>query len=66
MGRIDIDIEVLMLSSYIALLREGRFQELLHIFAYLKKYMNSEMVFDPSDPDIDMDSFRRQDWSYSI
>ena len=28
--------------------------------------MNSEMVFDPSDPDIDMDSFQRQDWSYSI
>ena len=28
--------------------------------------MNSDMVFDPSDPDIDMDSFQRQDWSYSI
>ena len=24
------------------------------------------MVFDPSDPDIDMDSFQRRDWSYSI
>ena len=28
--------------------------------------MNSEMVFDPGDPDIDMDSFQRQDCSYSI
>ena len=55
-----------MLSSHLALPREGHFQELLHIFAYLKKHMNSQLVFDPSDPDIDMDSFQRQYWSYSI
>ena len=55
-----------MLSSHLALPREGQFQELLHIFAYLKKYMNSEMLFDPIYPDIDMDSFQRQYWSYSI
>ena len=66
MGRIDINVEASILSSHLALPREGNFQELLHIFAYLKKHMNSDMVFDPSDPDIDMDSFRRQDWSYSI
>ena len=41
-------------------------QELLHIFAYLKKHLNSEIVFDTSEPDIDMNSFQRQDWSYSI
>ena len=28
--------------------------------------MNTEMVFDPSNPDIDMNSFQGQDWSYSI
>ena len=55
-----------MLSSHLALLREGHFRELLHIFSHIKKRMNSEMVFDPSDTDIDMDSFQRQDWSYSI
>ena len=66
MGRIDINVEASILSLKLTLPREGHFQELLHIFAYLKKYMNSEMVFDPSDPDIDMDSFQRQDWSYSI
>ena len=66
LGRIDINVEASMLSSHLALPREGHFQEILHIFAYLKKHMNSDMVFDPSDPDIDMDSFRRQDWSYSI
>ena len=32
----------------------------------LKKHINTDMVFDPSDPEIDMNSFQRQDWSYSI
>ena len=41
-------------------------QELLHVFVYLKKHMNTEMVFDPSETEIDMNSFQRQDWSYSI
>ena len=41
-------------------------QEILHVFEYLKKHMNTEMVFDPSEPEIDMNSFQRQDWSYSI
>ena len=63
LGRIDINVEASILSSDLALPREGKFQELLHIFAYLKKHMNSEMVFDPSDPDIYMGSFQRQDWS---
>ena len=39
---------------------------MLHIFAYLKKHMNSEMVFGPSLPETDMDSFAKQDWNYSI
>ena len=55
LGRIDINFEASMLSSHLAMPREGNFQELLHIFFYLKKHMNSEMVFDPSDPDVNMD-----------
>ena len=66
LGRIDINVEVSMLSSHLVLPREGHMQELFHIFAYLKKHMNTEMVFDPSEPDIDMNVFQRQDWSYSI
>ena len=31
-----------------------------------KKHLNTDMVFDPSEPEIDMSSFQRQDWSYSI
>ena len=38
---------------------------MFHIFLYLKKYHNTEMVFDPSDPMIDQDAFKRQEWKSS-
>ena len=41
-------------------------QELLHVFVYLKKHMNTEMVIDPSEPEMDMNSFYRKYWSYLI
>lgn len=62
LGRIDLSCEVSMMSSHLALPREGHFAQLLHIFAYLKKNHNSEIVFDPSEPDLDMSKFERKDW----
>lgn len=47
-----------MMSSHLAL-------QVLHVFAYLKKYHNSEIVFDPSDPCIDDAQFERKDWTTS-
>ena len=41
-------------------------QDFLHIFAYLQKHLNSEMVLDPSETDINMNYFQHQDWSYSV
>jgi hypothetical protein len=35
------------------------------MFAYLKKYHNTEMVFDPSDPVINEAEFERKDWTSS-
>ena len=35
------------------------------MFAYLKKYHNTEMVFDPSDPVVDESNFERKDWTSS-
>ena len=40
--------------------------QLFHIFAYLKKHHNTEMVFDPSVPEFDADKFQRQDWSHIL
>ena len=62
----DINVEASMILSHLVMPREGHLQELFHVFGYLHKHMNSEMVFDPSEPDIDMNSFPKQDWSYSI
>jgi len=43
------------MSLHMVLPCEGHLQQLYHIFAYLKKYHNSEMTFDPSSPWIDND-----------
>ena len=40
-------------------------QRVYHIFAYLKKHHNAELVFDPTDPVIDMSLFERKDWTTS-
>ena len=63
LGRVDVCLEVSMMSSHLALPREGHLEEVLHIFAYLKKYHNTELVYDPSDPVVDENDFERKDWA---
>ena len=55
-----------MMASCMALPREGHLEQLFHIFAYLKMKHNSEMVFDPSEPDIDESSFEKQNWEHTV
>ena len=55
-----------MLSSCLALPREGHLQALFHIFSYLGAKHNAELVFDPSLPDIDYSCFPLEDWSDTI
>jgi hypothetical protein len=38
-------------------------EQVLHIFAYLKHHMNSNMVFDPKYITWDSEAFINQDWS---
>ena len=63
LGRADICVEVSMMSSHLALPREGHLKELFHIFAYLKKHHNAEMVFDPTPVEFDRSVFD-QDWTF--
>ena len=63
LGRVDIAVEVSLMSSHMAMPRKGHLDQVLHIFAYLKCHHNTEMIFDPSDPMIDPSQFERQDWS---
>jgi hypothetical protein len=65
LGRVDICLECSMLSSHLALPREGHLHQVFHIFAYLRKYHNTELVYDPSDPVINVEDFERQDWASS-
>ena len=50
--RVDICLEVSMMSSHLALPSQGHIEQVLHMFCYLKKYHNGTLVYDPSDPGI--------------
>ena len=63
LGRIDICLEVSMMSSHLALPRRGHLEQLFHLFAYLKKHHNAELIFDPSDPVVNESEF--EDWTTS-
>jgi hypothetical protein len=65
LGRVDICLECSMMLSHLALPREGHLYQLFQMFAYLKKYHNTEIVFDSSDPVIDDSSFKLRNWTSS-
>ena len=66
LGQVDINTEVSVLSSHLALPRIGHIDAVFHIFAYLKKKHNSDMVYDPTEVDFDRYAFPKEDWSYLI
>ena len=49
-----------------ALPPQGHLDQLYHMFAYLKQKHNVEMVFDPTEPDIEEHKFEKEDWSHSV
>ena len=46
LGKIDICLEVSMMSLHLAMPRKRHLDQVLHIFAYLHKYHNTELVYD--------------------
>ena len=66
LGRVDITMKVSMLSSCLALPREGHLKQLSWMFSYLEKQNNSEMVFDHTLPDVDYAKFPKQDWDNTV
>jgi hypothetical protein len=66
MGRVDICLEVSMMSSHLTLPREGHLEQVFHIFEHLKKYHNTDVVYDPSDPLIDGAQFDAKDWASRV
>lgn len=60
MGRIDIRMEVSVMSSYVALPQYDHFLQVLHIFAYLQCHHAAMLVFNPLYPGIDDDQLIRK------
>ena len=67
LGRVDMITEVSVLASQMALPREGHLEAVFHLFGYLKSKHNSQMVFDPTYPDILLEHFNElehKDWRH--
>ena len=62
LGRVDICLEISLMSSHLALPCEDHLDKPFHIFAYLKWKHRARMFFDPTYPSIDNYDFPRHDW----
>ena len=63
LGRIDILIEVSLLSQYQAAPREGHLEALYLIAHYLEKNPMKRILFDPTVPKVEEGSFISVDWT---
>ena len=62
LGRIDMLLEVALLSTHLALPRVGHLQQVYHIFGYLKNSPRRRLFFDPDHPNISESRFQKFDW----
>lgn len=64
-GRVDILLEVSLLLQYQASPREGHLEQLLHIFAFLKRHPKLTLYLSPELPRVDYGDFRtrREDFA---
>jgi len=60
LGRIDIYVDVALLSSHLVEPRTGHLNQVFHIFSYLKVHLNSHMVFDPNYVSWDQVTFEEE------
>ena len=51
------------MASMMSLPHKGHLKFLFQMFAFLKNKHNADMVFDPTEPDIDESQFNNEDWS---
>jgi hypothetical protein len=63
LGHIDIATKISLLSSHLAYPCVGHLEVALHVMGYLKQKHNTQLVFDPTYPAIDMDSFPQYNWT---
>ena len=61
-GRVDIFLEVALISSHLALPRSGHLQAVYQIFGYLKQVSKQKLYFDPVSPPISKHRFHKFFW----
>jgi hypothetical protein len=61
--RLDIYIQVAMLSSYLVQPRQGHMEAVYYLYGYLKSHNRSAMVFDDDYVNWVYEDFPEQDWS---
>ena len=59
--RADIVMETSAPASMMVFLREGHLDAVFHMFAFLKREHNGVIVFDPTESEIDINKFPRED-----
>ncbi len=64
-GQVDILLEVSLLSQYQASPREGHLEQLLHIFAFLRKHPKLTLYFSPELPLMDFGEFQTKKEDFS-
>ena len=62
LGWVDINTEVSMLDSCLALTREVCLEAALHVYGCLRSKHNTRLSPDPSHPDIGESQFLQCDW----
>ena len=63
-GRVDILLELSLLSSQLALLCVGHLQAIYRVFGYIKQVPKRKLYFDPRKPIMPEDRFQKFDWEY--
>ena len=61
-GRVDILLETSLMSTYLAMPREGHLEQVLHMIGYLKEHKKMKLCFDHSQPFVDERWFKDYDW----
>lgn len=62
LGRVDVLLEVSLLSTQRVSLRIGHLQQIYHIFGYLKTSHRRRLFYDPGYPGISESRFQRHNW----
>lgn len=62
LGRVDILLEVSLMSTHMAMPREGHLQMLYRMFGYLKIHPKRKLAFDFQHPKINERAFQKFDW----